>query len=356
MDFKFSKDAENSPKQAASGDKGRQNILLIVLLVLVAGLGYVYFFTGLLKPQEPQKPAETPPPQVVKKALPPREGEAPKPAAPAAPDAKTGQAVPPKPEPAKVAQTAPGAAPAVKEAPKPKEAPKKAEPAAAPQKKPLPAVTEKKEQKPAPAKAETKKQPPVEKKQPVVVEKKGAPAPVAGKKAAVVKKPAVKQQKKPAVETVEAGAGRWTVVVGNYLLEDALATDLIRVRKAGLEASVQAGARKKSTMNRLLLGEYADKDTARAQLDKLKKHTSDAFIIEHGGKQAVYAGSYLLDARAASEKERLAADGFSLTVKRAEVAIPSRLLTAGTYSDKKGGEAVLKKLKDAGLKGTLVRQ
>lgn len=353
MDFKFSKDTGDNPQQAASGDKGRQNILLIVLLILVAGLGYVYFFTGLIKPQEPQKPAETPPPEVVKKALPPREGEAPKAAAPAVPDVQKGQAVPPKPESAKVAQTAPTAAPAVKEAPKPKEEPKKPEPAKAAEKKPLPAVPEKKEQKPAPGKGEAKKQMPGK---PVAVEKKGGSAVVAEKKAAGVKKPPVKQQKRPAIEPVEGGRGRWTVVVGNYLLEDAMATDLIRVRKAGLEASVQMGGRKKSTMNRLFLGEYADKNIAKAELEKLKKHTSDAFIIEHNGKQAVYAGSYLLDARAASEKERLAADGFTLAVKRAEVAIPSRLLAAGTFSDKKEAEAVLKKLKDAGLKGALIRQ
>ncbi len=35
MDIKFNEDAEGSPKQAAGGDKGRQNILLVELLVLV---------------------------------------------------------------------------------------------------------------------------------------------------------------------------------------------------------------------------------------------------------------------------------------------------------------------------------
>jgi hypothetical protein len=109
-------------------------------------------------------------------------------------------------------------------------------------------------------------------------------------------------------------------------------------------------------MNRLLRDEYADRDVAKAELAKLKRYTSDAFIIEHGGKFAVYAGSYLLDSRAMSEKERLTAAGFTLTLKRVEVAIPSKLLTAGTFSDSTSAEAVLKKLKDAGMKASIAHQ
>ncbi|MBI2354638.1 MAG: SPOR domain-containing protein [Deltaproteobacteria bacterium] len=350
MDFKFSKDEGKSPQQAASGDKGRQNILLVVLLLLVAGFAYVYLFTGLIRPQEAQKPAEAPAPQVVKKALPPRDGETPRPAAPAPPEAKKETAVaaptPEKSEPAKVAQAVPtAAAPTAKETPKPKEEPRKTEPAKPAAKAPLPAKAEKKEQKPVVAGAEEKKPAPVGKKAPVAAEKKVAAVAAADKKPAKVKKAAAEDGKAP--------AGLWTLVVGSYLLEDALATDLVRVRKAGLEAAVRPGTRRKSPMNRLFLAEYGERSTARAELDKLKRHTSDAFIIEQGGKYAVYAGSYLLDARAASEKERLAAAGFTLALKRVEVEIPSKILTAGSFNDKKAAEDALKKLKDAGLKASL---
>lgn len=368
MDFKFSKEAGgDNPKQAATGEKGRQNALLVVLLVLVGGFAYLYFFTGLIRPQEVPKTAEAPVPQVVKKPLPARDGDAAKVATPAAPEVKKEAGAPAKPEPAKVAPAAPATptapvaktapvAPVAKVAPKPREEPAKALPAKPAEKKAQPAPAEKQPQKPVVAKAGETKPAPVAKKQPAMVQKKVAPTVPVEKKMVVVKKPTPKPVKKIVPAPADASGGRWTVVVGNYLLEDALAADMVRVRKAGLEAAVQPGAKKKTAMNRLLRSEYDDRDAAKAELDKLKRHTSDAFIIEHGGKYAVYAGSYLLDSRALSEKERLAGAGFSLTVKRVEVAIPSKRLTAGTFSDAKSAESVLKKLKDAGLKASLSRQ
>lgn len=353
MDFKFSKEAGgDNPKQAATGEKGRQNALLVVLLVLVGGFAYLYFFTGLIRPQEVPKTVEAPVPQVVKKPLPARDGDAAKVATPAVPEVKKETGVPAKPEPSKATPAAPAApvaktasvAPVAKAAPKPAE--KKAQPAPA----------EKQPQKPVVAKTAETKPAPVAKKQPAAVQKKAALTVPVEKKSVAVKKPTPKPVKKIVQAPADASGGRWTVVVGNYLLEDALAADMVRVRKAGLEAAVQPGAKKKTAMNRLLRSEYNDRDAAKAELDKLKRHTSDAFIIEHGGKYAVYAGSYLLDSRALSEKERLAGAGFTLTLKRAEVAIPSKRLTAGTFSDAKSAESVLKKLKAAGVKASLSRQ
>lgn len=360
MDFKFSKDLEESSNQAGDGSKGNQNVLLVVLLVLVGGFAYVYFFTGLIKPLKVQKPVEVQVPQVVKKPIPSRDGEPVKIGA-AAPEMKKEAAVPSagKPEPPKVAQASPAVAPVAKEAPKPKEETKKPEPSKPAVKKPMPVLAEKLEQKPAAAKGDGKITAPVEKKQPVAVEKKDAAAKktIDKEKAAggevKAKKKVAKSEKKPATGTGQVSSGRWTVMVGSYLLEDALAVDLVRVRKAGLEAAVIPGARKKAQMNRLFLAEYGDRSAAQAELDKIRRHTSDAFIMGHGGKHAVYAGSYLLNERALSEKERLAAAGFSLTLKRAEVAIPSKILTAGTFSDKKTAEAALKKLKAAGVKASL---
>jgi cell division septation protein DedD len=160
-------------------------------------------------------------------------------------------------------------------------------------------------------------------------------------------------KKEPAVEEAAVVAGRWTVLVGNYVLEEALAVDLGRIRSAGLEAFVVPGAHKKTHMNRLLLADYTDRASAQNELDKLKRVTSDAFILDSAATHSVYAGSYLLDSRAASEKERLAAAGFALTLKRADVAIPSKNLTAGSFADKKAAEDVLKKLRAAGVKATL---
>ena len=75
---------------------------------------------------------------------------------------------------------------------------------------------------------------------------------------------------------------------------------------------------------------------------------------ESRGACPVYAGSYLLDSRAAFETERLGAAGFALTLKKVEVAIPSKSLSAGSFRDKKTAEAALDKLKAAGINATLV--
>jgi cell division septation protein DedD len=370
MDFKFSKETAESASPA-SADKGRQNFLLIVLLILVAVFGYIYFFTDLIKPQETQKPAEAPAPQVVKKPLPPREGQDAKTGTAAAPEVKKEATTTAKTEPQKVAVAE---TPAAKTPPPAKQEPgKPSKPAPATDASKIPAVPDEKGQKQMPSKAAEKKPVVAEKPQPIAAGKKVSPAPggdkkpaeagkIAGsdKKTAAVtapKKVAVKPKKIVAsVSAQEGDGGPWTIVVGSYVLEEALSKDLGRVRKAGLEASVQHGGRKKAHMNRLLLGEYADRVAAQTELDKLKRSTSDAFILNQGGKHCVYAGSYLLQERAVSEKERLAAAGFNLTLKHADVTIPSENLTAGTFSSRKSAEAALKKLKDTGIKATLSRQ
>jgi cell division septation protein DedD len=391
MDIKFSKDSAGS-QQEAGDNKGKQNVLLVVLLVLVGVFAYIYFFTGLIKPLPEQKVAEAPAAsQAAKQPLPSPDGT------PSKPDVGAGEAkmdaAAPAVKPAPV-QEPPAAAPvavakpAVQEAAKAKEEPKAAGAAQPAVKKPLPSVVKAGAKKPEPvekteqAVAEKKPKPVVErkaqavaeKKPQAVAEKKPLPVKYAEKKPAEVKKPVEKQAaavtavakvknarqkpvtKEEAAVVDAAGPGTWTVLVGNYVLEEAMATDLARVRKAGLQAYVVPGTRKKTHMNRLLLAEFTDRDSAEAELAKLKRSTSDAFMIDNDGMHAVYAGSYLIDSRAGSEKGRLAAAGFTLTVKRVDVSIPTKNLTAGSFTVKSAADDVLKKLRTAGVKAALSRQ
>ncbi|GFE61630.1 SPOR domain-containing protein [Geobacter sp. AOG2] len=376
MDFKFSNDAKE-PASAAPAEKGRQNMLLVILLILVAAFAYLYFFTGLIKPQEAQKPAEAPAPQVVKKPLPPRDGQTAKDETANAPGKNTAAPAPPAANKVVSADKPVAGTPVVKEEPQ-KAAPQKTEPP-----KPAPAVkktaaSEKKAAAPeakepktaAASKLDTKKPTLAAKQQPSAAVKKTASGQEKNKKtgeapkapgkspanaaAVPAKKLSATAGKKEAVKSASAKAnGPWTVVVGNYVLEDAMATDLARAKGAGLEVVVKQGGRKKTAMNRLHAGDYPTRAEAVAELDKLKHYTSDAFILEQGGKFAVYAGSYLLTTRAGSEKERLAAAGVKLTIRQAEVSIPSKSLIAGTFNDKKAADAALKKLKGLGIKATL---
>lgn len=361
MNFSFGKGTGDDAQQEQVETKKSQSALLVLLLLLVGGFVYIYFFTGLIRPQEASKPSEAPTVQVVKKPLPPREGETGKSALTAS-DVKKAEA--PKGEPAKVVQSAPAVKALERPPVKAKEDAKKTEtPKQVVDKKTVPVAVAMKEHKPASDKAEDKK----EVKQVGKNDNKIAkPAPLAEKKIIVAKdaskktvtetetvkqKPEVKKDK-PATESEES----WLVVAGNYVLEDAMSTDLAKVRKAGLVPVVRTGVRKKTKMNRLLLAEYTDRVSALAELEKLKRCTSDAFIIDHGDKHAVYAGSYLLDDRAASEKERLSAAGFTLVLKPVEIPIPSKNLVVGPFKDKKSAETAQKQLKAAGFKSTLSRQ
>jgi cell division septation protein DedD len=336
MEFKFSKDGEENSKSVPAVETKNQRALLVLLLLLVGGFSYVYLFTGIIRPQEALKSPEVPANQLVKMPLPPRDGDAGK-AGSKSPDTKREAALPPKAEPPKIAQPAPVAVVA---------------PAAKTQTQPT-----------AKAKQEAKKNEAalsVEKK-PAVVGKKSEPAKAGVKKISAVaaaKPKAPSKSEKPVQGVAEStdSASAWSVIVGTYLLEDALSTDMGRVRKAGFVPVVNPGARKKSEMNRLFLSEFTDPSAANAAFNKLKRHTSDAFILEQAGKYNVYAGSYLLDARASFEMERLSAAGFPVVLKRAEVAIPSQDLTLGPFKNRKAADEALGKLKAAGIKATLYRQ
>ncbi|MSN27217.1 MAG: hypothetical protein GJV46_15275 [Geobacter sp.] len=353
MDFKFSKGTGESERQEAPGEKKNQSALLVLLLLLVGGFSYIYFFTGLIKPQVVPPPAAVPAPQVVKMPLPVRDGVV------AGTEQKTDAA---KTEPAAAKGTASQAAAVAKPAPvaavapapvaktalpvKPKDEPKKTEPAKVA------------ENKVVPAKVETKK--PAAEKTATVAAKKSEPVKSADNKHTVATAKPKKVTAVPVAATKadagrNASAGSWSLVIGQYAIEEALSVDMGRVRKAGLTPVVKPGLRKKTTMNRLFLADFASRADAQAELTKLKRYTSDAFIIDQAGKNSVFAGSYLLDSRASTEKERLSSAGFAVSIKRVEVAIPTQSLTVGPFSDKKSAESALGKLKGVGIKAALIR-
>jgi hypothetical protein len=314
----------------------------------------------LYKPQQDQKSAESSAQQVHKLPLPQRGAQSPAGQPPASP-AVNKESGPAAGESAKPVQAAaPVATPVTKTIPVSTEATKKVDVVSPGEKKALPAHVDAKDQKTAAmVKDESKSSQQVKKTQPPVAGKKVTPASEATKTAVVASKPV--QKEKPAVPSVKqntqlSSARSWVVVAGPYLLEEVLAHDLAKVRKAGVSATVQQSGRRKTPMHRLFLAQFRDRAAAQGELDKLKKITSDAFVLDHGGQHVVYAGSYLLNSRAASEKERLATAGFAVTVKLIDVSIPSKKLFVGTYRDKDAAEAAANKLKKAGLKNVQVHQ
>ncbi|MFZ2950157.1 MAG: SPOR domain-containing protein [Desulfuromonadaceae bacterium] len=161
---------------------------------------------------------------------------------------------------------------------------------------------------------------------------------------------------KAPVKAKKATAGPWRLLIGNYVLEEALSADMGRVRKAGFEPVVKPSAHKKKSMNRLFVSDFNDRASARSTLEKLKRHTSDAFIIEERGRFSVYAGSYLQSGSANSEKERLKAAGYVTIVKHSTIAIPSQNLSVGPFNSKKAADAARGRLKSAGIQATFMQK
>ena len=329
MEFKFSKDSGDIEQYKAPDEKKRQTALLILLLVLVGGFAYLYFFTDLIRPLETQKSSEiaAPAPQMVKIPLPARAGE------PEKVDVKKGAgaetpkaaviAAGPVPAPVAVPAAPPVAAPVIP-APKPAPAPVMA--------KPIPEAK----------KIEAPK-PPTKTKQPAVAEK-----PV--NKKAVAKD---KVQTKAVAKKKTTVPSFWTLAVGNFVLEEKLSTDMGHVRKAGLEPVVKPSVQKKSAMNRLFVAEFNDRAAVQPTLDKLKRQTSDAFVIQQGSRFVLYAGSYLHKDAAVTERDRLKAVGIAVTIRQTDIGIPSRNLSVGPFKSKNEAEQARARLKTAGIKATL---
>lgn len=358
MDFTFSKGDAGNTRTEADGEKKSQRAILLLLLLLVAGFSYLYFCTGIIKPQETPRPAEIPvKSQMVKMPLPPQPTDAdPGKTVTIPADSKKEPVTTAKPLTPQTPQTPKTAIPPATPAVAPPAAKNPAPPPSRPKEEPKKVDPVKPREEPKKVAAgktvDTK---------PAVVEKKPASARPETKQ--TVAAPAPKPKKIVSAEKpVKAGergtdsGNTWSIQVGTYVLEDALSIDMGRLRKAGLEPVITSGVRKKLVMNRLYLAEYTDRADAMSSLEKLKRHTSDAFILDQGGKHAVYAGSYLLDARAGSEMERLNAAGFKVSMKRADVAIPSRSLSLGPFNDKKAADAALNKLKAAGMKAVISKQ
>lgn len=352
MEFKFSKDSGDSQHQEASTEKKNQNALLLLLLILVGGFAYIYFFTDLVKPQEVQKTAEAtaPAPPVIKIPLPAREG------GPANMEKKTAEETGTPKAAATIPVTAaeptvkPAAVPAVKPAAPPKPAPVLTTKPAEKKPQQVAVINKKKDNN-----AETtggKKKTAAKTKRPGVAARRSGTAKDGAKKSSLISQ----IKSKPETKSKKHENDSWSLIVGNFVLEEDLAAEMGRVRKVGLKPTIKPSSHIKTTMNRLLLSEFTDRATAQSSLKKLSRYTSDAFVIDQDGKFAVYAGSYLQSDAANTEKERLKAVGFAVTIKHANVAIPSQRLSIGPFKSKKTADAALSRLKSAGIKATLLQK
>lgn len=345
MDIKFSKESQEADSsQDQPQEKGRQTSLLVLLLVLLGGFAYLYFFTDLIRKQ-PGEQLPLPAPSVVKQPLPQRP--------------VSSVATVPSPTPPQVA--VPAVPPTVAVVPaKPATAPAQ-QPAVV--KPPVQPVVKPPAKQPSAAQMAAKvggNKPVASQQAQPTVQTKTTAAPVKTKleqgKAGAAKAPASTAAKQAAVKSIQSvktavakPSGPWTVVVGLYVVEETLASDAAEVKKTGLNPLITTGPRREVTMNRLFLGEFSDKQQALQAIEKLRAAGGSGFTLQKGDKVEAYAGSFAVASGAQSERQRLAAAGVTTTVRKTTVSLASRKLTAGTYTNRSAADQAVKKLKSAGI-------
>jgi sporulation related protein len=342
--------------QPLKGEKGNsRQAVLLVLLGVVAVAGYLYFFTGLIKPREQAAKEPAIQSAQVKQPMPPRVEPPGEKAAPAAKPEETKPAAA-KPEETKPATAKPEEtklATAKKE--KPAAGPVQSKPAPVQKPKPaeVPAKTETvktaKAEAPAGAKAPAKAVPPAAAKAQV----KGVEKPAAGTAA---KKPAAagpaRQDAKPAKK---AAAGVYTLKIGEYVVDKEVKAIEAKLNKLGVTPVERHKISKLEPMHRLFYAEFGDHDTALVELQKLQKTVPDAFFVQENDKFVIYAGSYYREGKAAVEQDRLYDKGVKLVMKTAEVSVPIIMLTAGSYPDKNEARKGVAHLKKGGIAATIVK-
>lgn len=316
-----------------SGERGSsQRILLLVLVLLLAAFGYLYFFTGLIRSPEEAPKLPTAQTAQVKQPIPPRpEVQGEKPAAPAKSEEQKPVAAPTTPAPTPPAK--PAAAPAAPAAP----AASVAKPAATPA--------------PAPAK-------PAKSAEQQVAKAPAQPAPASAKtpeqkvaKPAAAAKTAPKEVKPVAKE----GRGAYTLLIGDFALGKSVKAAQAKLKKAAIAPVAKKSVKRQEPMNRLFLAEFSGQDAAQAEMERLKKLTADAFVLQENGKYAVYAGSYYLEGPAAVEQDRLYDKGVKLVMKKATAPITVTRLTAGSFATKEEARKAAARLKKQGLAAQVVK-
>jgi hypothetical protein len=338
MSEQFLTEAEKYQPLKGENGNSRQAVLL-VLLCVVAVAGYLYFFTGLIKPREQAAKEPAIQSAQVKKPMPPRIEQPSEIAASAAakPEEK-------KPEAAK--EEKPAAGEPVQSKPVPVQKLKPAE---------VPAKTETaktaKAEAPAGAKAPGKDVPPAAKVQVKDGEKPAATARTAAKKPAVAAGTA-RQGVKPAKKLA---AGVYRLKIGEYVVDKEVKAIEAKLKKLGITPIERHKVRKLEPMQRLFYAEFGDHDTALAELQKLQKTVPDAFFVKENDKFVIYAGSYYREGKAAVEQDRLYDKGVKLIMKKAEVSVPVIMLMAGSYPDKNDAQKGVARLKKTGIVATIIK-
>jgi hypothetical protein len=194
----------------------------------------------------------------------------------------------------------------------------------------------------------------------VTAESKGTAAPVSAKDSGTRQRPAT-ASKEVVAKPEKAGSGderpepatgggKFTLVVGTYVLKSSMLADKAKLERAGLKPSVSAGRKMSEPMNRLLVAEFGSYSSARSELNRVRKTSKDAFLLQEKGRFTVYAGSYFRHERALQEQERLRRQGFVPIVKKSDAPVSTFTLTSGNFPTREAALKEAARLRKLGFK------
>jgi hypothetical protein len=323
---------ETGGKKLPYGNGGKCLWALLILLLLGSVLCGIYFFTDLFgsNVKVPLKPGQN---VVIKKPMPQRRQQA--------KEVKPEQAVASTQQGVKPANALPGTPP-----------PPPVEPAVVKKSKPdqiiAKSVTHESSRKEAHL-------------QPQRQTKTGLPVKTPGKVGAIKKvgnaeKPlSVNHAKAGVPVATKAEKGKFTLLIGVFVLEKSMTAVKARLKSAGLPPVISKGSKKIEPMNRLFVAVFNSRPEAMEELLKLRKFTGDAFILPEEDKYKLYAGSYFTKGRAESELNRLTGQGVKPVLQKTDAPVSTMRLTAGNFSTRKEAEAEVLHLKKLGITASIVK-
>jgi hypothetical protein len=331
--------------------------ILLVLSALAVCFGYFYFFTDIFRSNDEIAGQRDIISSEVTKAMPVRSSALAQPAGAGAagvPAISPPDAAPPQP-PADQLKQQPAATPQAAGA-KAKESPPAAPRAKTPPVKPMDV------QKQLPAAKTADRKPPVK-----AAAKPALPVVPVQKSSAVVKpggsgkagpapvRTAALPKSGTAAAPAQAAAGKapggaFTLVVGTYVLKSSMAGDKAKLERSGIKPVTVASGTRKEPMNRLHVADFGTQAEARAELDRVRAASGDAFVLKENSKYAVYAGSYYAYERALEVRDKLQAKGMNPTIRKSVTPVTAYTLTAGSFPSREAALEEAARLKKLGFK------
>ncbi len=162
-------------------------------------------------------------------------------------------------------------------------------------------------------------------------------------------------EKLTAQKTAKPVKGTYTLQIGVYVTDKSLAAEKVKLKSAGLNPVITKGPKMTEPMNRLFIGEFGSYVEASIELQKLRKVTRDAFMLPEKDKFALYAGSYFVKERAEKERDRLSEAGLKPVIRKISAPVSTLRLTAGNFQTRESAEQEARRLKKLGVKASVTQ-